>query len=88
MPALVAFCGGISEQIRLKQFYLRTESQRWFTLATGVGTLVTFSRVSPTEVVFISDLKHWITSLFSITLFTNFSCTGQNVLISRIQYAH
>ncbi|KAI0311142.1 hypothetical protein OF83DRAFT_1152129 [Amylostereum chailletii] len=39
--------------------------------ATGIGILYTFAKVTPTDEIFASELSHWITSFFSLTLSTN-----------------
>ncbi|KAJ7103783.1 hypothetical protein C8R44DRAFT_808160 [Mycena epipterygia] len=45
-------------------------------IGTGIGTLNGFTRVSSSDPVFVSELQHWIVSFFSLTLFTNFTCTS------------
>ncbi|KAH8105666.1 hypothetical protein DFH11DRAFT_1642709 [Phellopilus nigrolimitatus] len=42
----------------------------------GVITLKKESEVTPTTLVFNDELKLWVTSFFSMTLITNFSCTA------------
>ncbi|KAJ7489524.1 hypothetical protein FB451DRAFT_692348 [Mycena latifolia] len=45
-------------------------------IGTGIGALQGFTRVSSSDPVFVSQLQHWIVSFFSLTLFTNFTCTS------------
>ncbi|EJC99759.1 uncharacterized protein FOMMEDRAFT_93188, partial [Fomitiporia mediterranea MF3/22] len=44
--------------------------------ACGTMALVDAARVSPTTLIFIPKLKQWIVSFFSLTLFTNLTCTA------------
>ncbi|KAJ7924222.1 hypothetical protein B0H13DRAFT_1864097 [Mycena leptocephala] len=43
-------------------------------VAMGIVTIHEFARVSPSDPVFVKP-HNWIVSFFSLTLFTNFSCT-------------
>ena len=50
--------------------------KRWRTcpnLATGVGTIISFSKVSPEAQVF--SIEGWVTAFFAATLSTNVICT-------------
>ncbi|KAI0047512.1 hypothetical protein FA95DRAFT_1559059 [Auriscalpium vulgare] len=55
-------------------------------IGVGVGTLRGFARASPSSPVFITQLHNWIVSFFSLTLFTNFSCTA--LIAGRIWWVH
>ncbi|KAH8108848.1 hypothetical protein DFH11DRAFT_1516216 [Phellopilus nigrolimitatus] len=55
-------------------------------IGVGIGALQGFARASPTAPVFISELQDWIVSFFSLTLFTNFSCTL--LIAARIFWIH
>lgn len=50
------------------------------TTATAAGALQTFTKSSPSAPVFTTELRHWIISFFSITLFVNLCCTGKPLL--------
>ena len=55
---------------------LLVHNKRWRTcpnLVTGVGTLISFSKVSPEAQVF--SIEGWITAFFAATLSTNVICT-------------
>ncbi|KAJ7078381.1 hypothetical protein C8R43DRAFT_353872 [Mycena crocata] len=53
-------------------------------IGTVIGALQGFARVSASDPVFVSELHNWIVSFFSLTLFTNFSCTA--LIAVRIWY--
>lgn len=55
-------------------------------IGVGIGALQAFARASPEAPVFITELQDWIVSFFSLTLFTNFSCTI--LIAARILYVH
>ncbi|KAH0828879.1 hypothetical protein J3R83DRAFT_2266 [Lanmaoa asiatica] len=55
-------------------------------LGVAIGALQGFARTSPTEPIFITELQNWIVSFFSLTLFTNFSCTS--LIAMRILWIH
>jgi len=55
-------------------------------IGVGIGALQAFARAAPDEQVFISKLQNWIVSFFSLTLFTNFSCT--TLIAGRIWWTH
>ncbi|KAE9384786.1 hypothetical protein BT96DRAFT_622171 [Gymnopus androsaceus JB14] len=55
-------------------------------IGVGIGALQGFARASPAAPVFINDLQNWIVSFFSLTLFTNFSCTS--LIAGRIWWVH
>ncbi|KAH8116698.1 hypothetical protein DFH11DRAFT_1823245 [Phellopilus nigrolimitatus] len=55
-------------------------------IGVGIGALQAFARVSSTVPVFVNELHDWIVSFFSLTLFTNFSCTS--LIAARIFWIH
>ncbi|KAH7890367.1 hypothetical protein F5I97DRAFT_16588 [Phlebopus sp. FC_14] len=55
-------------------------------LGVGIGALQGFARASPTTPIFITELQNWVVSFFSLTLFTNFSCTS--LIAMRILWVH
>jgi len=55
-------------------------------IGTGIGAIQGFTRVKSSDPVFVSELHNWIVSFFSLTLFTNFSCTS--LIAGRIWWIH
>ncbi|KAL5513641.1 hypothetical protein ACEPAH_4040 [Sanghuangporus vaninii] len=55
-------------------------------IGVAIGALQGFARASPNAPVFITELHDWIVSFFSLTLFTNFSCTL--LIAARIIWVH
>ncbi|KXN83937.1 hypothetical protein AN958_00800 [Leucoagaricus sp. SymC.cos] len=53
-------------------------------IVSGIGTLVNVGRANADDLVFAQTVKHWITSLFSLTLATSTICTL--MIASRIWY--
>ncbi|KLO11938.1 hypothetical protein SCHPADRAFT_447293 [Schizopora paradoxa] len=44
--------------------------------ASGIGILYSFAKVVPEADIFVTELQHWITAFFSLTLATNLLCTA------------
>ncbi|KAF7973802.1 hypothetical protein HWV62_14168 [Athelia sp. TMB] len=55
-------------------------------IACGMGTMISFARVSSADSVFKAQLHNWIVSFFALTLFTNFTCTF--LIAFRIWWTH
>ncbi|KAF9228998.1 hypothetical protein BS17DRAFT_772871 [Gyrodon lividus] len=55
-------------------------------IGVGIGALQGFARASPTAPIFITELHDWVVSFFSLTLFTNLSCTS--LIASRILWVN
>ncbi|KAI5116458.1 hypothetical protein M0805_005871 [Coniferiporia weirii] len=45
-------------------------------IVSGIVALVNAAHVSSTTPIFATEIKRWIVSFFTLTLFTNFSCTA------------